>query len=228
MILEISHPLSHIFNLSLSTGTFPSMLKTSRTVLTSRRAHHCSVTIIDPSHYQVPSLNYWKKLSAGSWWPILKIMTSSMHINMVSNTISLRNTISYLQLTNFTNNALNKTKNTQLASFQILKKLSTFVLIASSYANYKNLASETQHSNGSLVTCMVSSKKQTLIVISFPHAHLTSLFSKVAFQDLFYFSVTSTINISTHLCSLACLQTTLPVRILTLISTLSYLGQILN
>jgi hypothetical protein len=32
IILEISHPLSHIFNLSLSTGTFPSMLNTSRTV----------------------------------------------------------------------------------------------------------------------------------------------------------------------------------------------------
>ncbi len=123
-----------------------------------------------------------------------------------------------LQLTNFINNALNE-KNTLLASFQTLIKLLLFVRIASSYANCTNSVSETQHFNGSLVTCMVGSKKQTLMAISLLHAHQTSLFSKVASQDLFYFSATSTIYTSIHLYLLACLRTTLLVRILILILT---------
>jgi hypothetical protein len=50
VITEICVPLAHIFNLSIANGTFPSKLKTSRTVPIFKAAHLCFATIIDLSH----------------------------------------------------------------------------------------------------------------------------------------------------------------------------------
>jgi hypothetical protein len=114
IISVISHPLSHIFNLSTASGTFPSMLKTSRTVPIFKAGS----PLLCDNYRPISLLSTLSKL-------LEKIVCRQLVAHLEDNNLIYAHQYGFqhnkstqhnlIQLTNFINTALNE-KNTQLAS----------------------------------------------------------------------------------------------------------------
>jgi potassium voltage-gated channel Eag-related subfamily H protein 8 len=114
IISVISHPLSHIFNLSTASGTFPSMHKTSHTVPIFKAGS----PLLCDNYRPISLLSTLSKL-------LEKIVCRQLVAHLEDNNLIYAHQYGFqhnkstqhnlIQLTNFINTALNE-KNTQLAS----------------------------------------------------------------------------------------------------------------
>jgi hypothetical protein len=115
IISEICLPLAHIFNLSTSTGIFPSMLKTSRTVPIFK----AGPPLLCDNYRPISLLSTLSKL-------LEKIVCRQLVAHLEDNNLiydhqydfqhSKSTKHNFIQITNYIHTALTDKKNTQLAS----------------------------------------------------------------------------------------------------------------